>query len=196
MGYTRGSFPMMRAIHSRIVLALGAVALSSAIGSQPATPAQRAGVTAEPGYSTMHLQTQVGSCKFLNGRGRVEISFQGSILLSNVRGRKEITGNLVRQYNANGRELYYGKGRIVVTGQWRAIQWFGENFRAVWFGQGSVRVSGEYARNPQTGEFETGFFWYEDPTKRTAWPAQGTFEYRNPPLEAASGRTVTPRRRS
>lgn len=181
-----------------LLLPLGLFGLAAA---QPATPAQRAGVTPQPGFSTMHLETKIGSCKFIDGTGRVEISFSGSLLISQLKGTRVVSGNLTRQYHnpKENRELFYGRGRIVITGSWRGMQWFGRDMRAVFYGRGTVRLAGEYYESPtKPGTFESGWFWYEDPTKRQEWPANGTFEQRNPPFQAEvqEPKPVVPRRRT
>ncbi len=185
-------------IRTFILLGLTAASTFLAIQAeaQPATPAQRAGVTPKEGYETMHLLTKVGSCKFIDGEGRVEISFSGSLLLSQVKGSRVISGNLQRQYHdaKRGRELFYGTGKIIITGTWRGMQWFGRDMRTVWYGRGAVRLSGEYYASPtKPGTFESGWFWYEDPAKRQEWPATGSFEYRLPTWKEPA--PVVPRRR-
>lgn len=163
-----------------IVLLLGVSSLSHA---QLATPAQREGVKPNPDFGTMHLQTKIGSCKFFNGQGRLEINYTGSLLLHGFKGKYTVSGKLVRQYNApeRGRELYYGKGKIVLIGSFKSLQWFGRDLSAVWYGLGMVRLSGEYYESTsKPGTFESGWYWYGDPTKRQAWPATGSFEYPNP----------------
>ncbi len=165
--------------------------------AQKATAAQMAGVKPNKDFGTMHLTTKIGSCKFIDGEGRVEINFSGSLLLSQVKGTRVVSGNLVRQYNSpeRGRELFYGKGKIVVTGSFRGMQWFGKDFSAVWYGRGTVRLSGEYYESAtKPGTFESGWFWYDSPAERQPWPATGTFEQRNPPYKAPA--PIVPRRRT
>lgn len=171
---------------------LGAAFVGVAV-AQPATPAQRAGVTAQPGFATMHLEAMLGSFKMIDGQGRVEFSFEGTVLLSQIKGQRQVTGNVQRKYNAEGREVWFGRGRVVVTGSWRAIQWFGKDMRLVWFGQGVVRLSGEYYRDPVTRELRTGKMWYDNPAEIVDWPAQGSIDQRLPRYEAP--KPIEPRRR-
>ena len=199
IGYNDGLVLMMisRLLRSLSVLVfLFAISMSQA---QPATAAQRAGVVPSKDFGTMHLYTKIGSCKFLNGEGRLEISYSGSLLLSQFKGKYTITGNLVRQYNSpeHGRELYYGKGTIVLTGKWRGLQWFGRDFTAHWYGAGIARLTGEYYASPtKPGTFESGWVWADDISKRQAWPAVGSFETRNPPWKVIVPKQVVPKRRS
>lgn len=175
------------------------VGLSQVAIAQPATPAQRAGVTPRPEFGTLHLATKIGSCKFFNGQGRVEINYSGSLLIHGLKGKYTVSGNLVRQYHSpkRERELFYGKGKIVVTGSFKALQWFGRDFSAVWYGAGRVRLTGEYYESAtKPGTFESGWLWYNDPSKRIAWPATGSFEYPVPERQIAPApqprRRVTP----
>ena len=124
-----------------------------------------------PKYGTLNLFCNLGSFKMLPkvdlAEGRVEIAFSGTLLLSGFVGTKEITGDVGREYVANGRELYYGTGKAVLTGKFRGIQWFGKNLSGTWVGDGVCRLFGEFDANLSTGKF-----WYDDPTMKRNW---GTF---------------------
>jgi len=169
---------------SRITLALTAVLAAAVSFSQPATPAQRAGVPANPGFGTMHYQTKVGSFKMLDAQGRVEIDFTGTLLLSRYEGLPAaVSGDIRVEYDNKDRQkvVYFGSGRIVLNGKWRGAQIFGRNLRAVWFGAGVVRLSGEFDRN-----LETGWYWYDDPADRGPWPSQGVADFHLPPFRLAT----------
>lgn len=198
IGYNCGLFLMMISRLLRPVTLLVFLSANAALQAQQATPAQKAGVTPNKDYGTMHLSTKIGSCKFIDGVGRLEVSFSGSMLLNQFKGKYTVSGNLVRQYNSpeHGRELYYGRGKIVFIGSFRGLQWFGRDFSAVWYGRGTVRLSGEYYESAtKPGTFESGWFWYNDPAKRTPWPASGSFEQRNPAWTPNTPAPVQPRRR-
>lgn len=137
--------------------------------TQPATPEQRMGVPSDPNFATLHLSTKLGSFKLLDGVGRVEISFSGSILLSRIDGKVETSGRLRKEYESKDRVVYSGSGKVVVTGRWRGIQWFGRDMNAVWYGAGQARLAGEFDKN-----LETGKYWYDDPTRKFDWAASGT----------------------
>jgi hypothetical protein len=151
-----------------IGLCLG-VALSACALAQPATPAQREGVPDRADFATMHLRTQLGSFKIVPAgdtpaMGRFEMTFTGTVLIHDLKGRLETAGKLRLEYNDHGRRVFTGTGRIVVTGEWRSMQWFGSNMEAVWYGRGLIRVSGEFDRNLNTGEY-----WYDDPKQKYYW---------------------------
>lgn len=183
-------------ISKRIVtIAIGGMGILAALAfGQPATPAQREGVVAKPIYKTMHLATRVGTCKIIDSEGRLEINFTGSLLISQLKGKHVMTGKFSKEYDDRGRVLYYGTGKAVITGEWRAVQFFGRDFSAVWFGRGVARVGGEYDKDLKTGET-----WYDDPSFKIAWPAQGLMEMRLPTnLPTTNGpeaKPIVPRRK-
>lgn len=141
----------------------------------------------------MHLVSQLGSFRLIDGQGRVEFTFTGTVLLSQVKGKAVVTGDVVKQYEERGKTVYFGTGRVVVTGSWRAIQWFGKNMNLVWYGTGVARLAGEYYRDKATGELMTGWLWYDNPKERIAWPAQNTIDHRLPKWDAPA--QPQPRRR-
>lgn len=149
--------------------------------AQPATPAQRAGVKEDRAFGTMHFRTRLGSFKIINGRGRVEFSFKGTVMISDLKGTHTITGKTRKEFEKNGRVIYSGTGTVVVTGEWRAVQWFGKDMNAVWYGAGVVRLGGEFDQNQQTGDF-----WYEDPKKINYWPGSNTMDIANPSRAAGT----------
>ena len=158
---------------------LGICAMWSACAlAQPATAAQRAGVPSDPSYATLHLKTNIGSFKMVSGQGRVEVSFTGSLLISQLKdGSAVVAGNVRREYEGHGRELWFGTGKAVITGSWRAIQWFGRNMNAVWFGRGAIRLAGEFDKNLNTGEY-----WFDDPKTRNPWMTAGLATVTLPPI--------------
>ncbi len=148
---------------------LGLLACVAPAFGQPATDQQRAGVVPKPDYKTLHLETNLGSYKLLDGEGRVEISFTGTILISQLRGTLSTSGRLKKEYEDKGRAVYFGKGQMTITGTFRAIQWFGRDMKSVWYGKGIARLSGEFDRNLNVGKF-----WYDDPKNKFEWQAQGS----------------------
>jgi hypothetical protein len=112
----------------------------------------------------MFFQTNLGSFKLLNGEGRVEFSFSGTVLLSHVEGKIEPRGNLRQEFNDRNRRAYFGTGTIVVEGKFRAIQWFGSNMKGQWHGRGIARLIGEYDKN-----LETGYYWYASSGDKRPW---------------------------
>ncbi|MBS1721960.1 MAG: hypothetical protein JSS66_03015 [Armatimonadetes bacterium] len=162
-----------------------ASSMTASAFAQAATEAQKAGVG--PGnHGTMHFRTKLGSFKVINGEGRVEFTFTGTVLVSNLDGKLEVTGNVRKEYEAHKRVIYTGTGRCVVTGKWRAVQWFGRDMSAVWFGSGVIRLSGEFDRDQKTGEY-----WYEDPSQVDFWPGNNTIDAVNPKAVAGYNPNVT-----
>lgn len=137
--------------------------------AQPATPAQRAGVESKKDYATLHLRTKLGSFRMIDGEGRVEVQFTGTLLVSNLKGKIDISGKVRKEYDAKGRQAWFGTGKAIVTGSFRAIQWFGRDMQAVWYGKGICRLVGEFDKDLNTGEL-----WFDDPNDRMAWSASTT----------------------
>lgn len=153
---------------------------------QAATPEQRAGLIKTDGFGTMHFQTRLGSFKIIDGKGRVEINFKGSVLISKLKGTSVFSGNVRKEYSKNDREVWTGQGKVVVTGEWRGIQWFGRDLTAVWFGAGMIRLSGEFDREQKTGEY-----WYEDATNIRYWPGSSSIDIPCPENRAGYNPNVT-----
>ncbi|HRJ32179.1 MAG TPA: hypothetical protein PKY51_01295 [Fimbriimonadaceae bacterium] len=188
---------MMRNIEVRAFfngILCGVAFLLPALGAtQPATPAQRAGVTPKPDYGTLHLQANIGSFRMIDGVGRVEISFTGSVLISGdpKKLKIETQGNLRQEHMDDRRQTWFGTGRIVVTGSFRAIQWFGRDMRTVWYGRGIVRLTAEFDRN-----LKTGTFWYDNPEAKSEWFSQGITTITNPMKPATPPGGTVPRERT
>lgn len=160
--------------------------------AQPATPEQRAGTNNDPNYGTLHLRTKLGSYKLMNGAGRVDIRFVGSMLISGLEGTVVVdpaAGPVKEEYKNDKfqKQVFSGAGRVTVTGKFKAIQWFGKDMDTVWYGVGQARIDGEFDRN-----LETGFYWYDDPAEKFAWPSDGTMTITNPAPNRRRS-TVTPR---
>ena len=153
---------------SAAALALAAVAVPQAM-PKPATGQID---LKNPKYGTLNMQCNLGSFKLLpkldKAEGRVEVSFTGTLLLSQFEGTKVITGSIRKEYDANQREVYFGTGKAILTGRFRAIQWFGRNMAGTWTGEGVGRLYGEFDQNLQTGKF-----WYDDPTFKQNWGTAG-----------------------
>jgi len=179
----------MNTISIKLVTLLGTSVLATASIAQTATPAQREGILANPAFATMHLRASLGSFRLMDGQGRVEVNFTGSLLVSQLQnGKVTLVGKFEKQYDDRGRQLYYGKGKALITGKFRGIQWFGKDMNLVWFGAGRARLSGEYDKNLKTGEL-----WYDNPKVVTNWPPQGSFDY-TLPRPAAPKPVVPPRK--
>jgi hypothetical protein len=183
----------MTAMHRFFAWTILLAGLTSSAFAQPATPAQMAGVKdyGKP-MGTLHLQSNLGSFRLIDGLGRLEMRFTGTVLVSGLTDGKVTPGGSVKLEHKSGtRELYHGTGTIVVTGKWRAIQWFGTGMRAVWYGHGLARITGEFDRN-----LDIGRYWYNDPTQKFYWFAQSSITVTNPQqVQGRSGVKPTRRRR-
>lgn len=174
----------MKPIHALSLSSL-IVLVAARANAQPATPAQMAGVTPSSKFATIHLKTQIGSFKVVDAQGRIEIDFKGTMLLSQVKGTVVASPTLRKEYDSHGRQVYFGKGKVIVTGSWRGIQWFGTELSAVWYGAGLIRLSGEFDKNLNTGEF-----WFSDPKKKQFWLTNGSMTVTLPSV--LDVREVTP----
>lgn len=151
-----------------LLATVGVLGLLYAVGhSQPATPEQRGKLPLdERKYGTLNLSTRLGSFRAINCEGRMEFTFTGTVLISRMDGDVQVTGDVRKEYEFGDRKVYYGTGRVVASGKWRAIQWFGKDMRATFYGAGLVRVNGEFDSNQ-----DTGLFWYDDKDLALPWPA-------------------------
>jgi hypothetical protein len=161
------------------VLAIGLVAVAQS--GQPQAPATTAGRPIE----TMHLQTRLGSFKMLDGVGRVEMTFTGTVLLSNFKGDVNVEGDVRKEYDAHNRQAYFGTGRIVLDGQWRGVQWFGRNMNGTWTGNGLIRLFGDFDEN-----LETGTYYYANEPDRVLHWFNGGITAQLPQATAPTGRPV------
>lgn len=112
--------------------------------------------TGVAGNGTINLQCNIGSCRLIDGKGQVAISWSGTLLLNKYEGAAPIvTGNVRVEFDEHKRKAYFGTGKIILDGKFRGIQWFGKSFSAKWFGSGMMRLYGEFDRNGNTGTY-----WY------------------------------------
>lgn len=151
---------------SRLTLLILLLAAAFGASAQPATPAQRVGVEPKPDFATLHLRTKLGSFRMIDGQGRVEIQFTGTLLVTQLKGKIDITGKVKKEFDKDGRQAWFGTGRAIITGSFRAVQWFGRNMEAVWYGKGVCQIVGEFDKDLNTGEY-----WFDDPKDRMAWSA-------------------------
>lgn len=111
------------------------------------------------GYGVMRLQAKLGSFALEGGQGKLEMDFRGTLLLHDYQGDAPvITGQVRKEFEGMGRSVWFGKGKAVLNGSWRRIQWFGGDLNAIWNGRGIARLFGEYT--DETGD--TGTVWVDD----------------------------------
>lgn len=124
-----------------------------------------------PGADTVHLQTTIGSFKLIDGEGTVSFSFEGTVLLINVKGDIKPEGNLRKEFDEPkmNRVAYFGKGKLTIKGSWHGIQWFGTNMTGTIKGSSIVRIVGEFDK-----DLNTGTYWFDDdPTTKNPWYTSG-----------------------
>jgi hypothetical protein len=159
------------------------VAIFAQSGSSATTPPPPKEET-----DVLHLETNIGSFKMLDGVGKVELSFTGTILISQLEGTLSASGGLRKEYSARDKQAYHGTGTLVLDGKFRSVQWFGTDLKGRWDGRGRVRLYGEFDQN-----LNTGSYWYgSDTANKAAWSSYGT-EIQLP--EFKIGATGTPRER-
>lgn len=164
--------------------------------AQPASPTEMGSFAGRRDMAVMRLNTNLGSFRSIDGEGRLEFSFSGTVLLANVDGRVTQTSNLRKEYelkDAKGkviRQVFSGTGRFVIEGKWRAVQWFGSDMRAVWWGKGFMRITGEFDRNLRTGDY-----WYDNPAQKQAWPSTSLLTLTLPPPAFGANPNANPQMR-
>ena len=116
---------------------------------------------ATQGTTILHFTCNVGSFRFVNGIGKVDMDFKGTVLVTDLKGTIKPSGNIKLEYDSRGRKAYFGAGHIVVQGEFRQLQWFGQDLQGSWDGRGRALLYGEYDKN-----LDTGFFWFLNETDR------------------------------
>lgn len=145
-----------------VVATLGSIAVAQ-------TPSVNWKPKAGDPVDTIFMETNLGSFRLINGKGRVEFSFTGTVLVSGLKGTVTPTGNVRKEYDKNGRVAYFGTGKMVVDGEWRAVQWFGRNMKGTWWGAGIVRMYGEF-----DSKLDTGLYWFASDPEKKYWSPYGT----------------------
>lgn len=150
----------------RPLLAAAALLTVALAVPQEATPEQRGKWPVSNEYAAVHFDAGIGSFRNIDGKGRFEVNFRGTILISKLKkgGTITATGNLKKEYEGMDRVIYTGQGKVVVDGEWRVIQWFGTDMSGHWYGRGVMRVIGEFDKN-----LNTGHYWYTDPENKVVW---------------------------
>ncbi|MCC6404616.1 MAG: hypothetical protein IT207_11470 [Fimbriimonadaceae bacterium] len=179
---------MTRPIRAFVIACLPLLAFTG--HSQMATPAQMAGVTPDPNFGVLHMQTHLGSFRLIDGRGRVEFTFEGTVLISKLKGTWKLDGAARKEYEGHDRLVLNGRGKMTVTGEWRAIQWFGTNMKGVWYGFGTARLQGEFDRN-----LNTGTYWFEDTKDVRYWLANNVIDVTVPTRKMGTNPNAVPKKK-
>jgi hypothetical protein len=120
---------------------------------------------------TLHVKTNVASFKVLPKgdkmpAGRLEFGFEGTVLITGMEPGSflKTTGNIRKEYQEpkSGKQVYFGKGRILLVGKFSNCQWFGRNLDLTFQGDAIVRMIAEFDSKLNTGEF-----WF-DPNEKVA----------------------------
>jgi hypothetical protein len=118
---------------------------------------------ADQNLKVLDFKTSVGSFKLLGSEhpahGRLEISFTGTVLVSGLTsGTVTPSGGVGKEYDnaQHKKQVFHGKGKIVVDGEFEAIQFFGRDLTGTFTGLGIFRLYGEFDKNLNTGDY-----WYE-----------------------------------
>ena len=155
------------------ILGVTALGLCAFLVAQGGPTTQRVPVPNDPSIAEVYLTTKIGSFKLLDGVGRVEMNFTGTMLVSQLKGTVTTSGNLKKEYSSKSKEAWHGTGKIIVDGEFRAIQWFGTSLSGKWRGRGTARIYGEFDTN-----LETGYYWYSsDPSRKIPWSMYGMTLY-------------------
>jgi hypothetical protein len=122
----------------------------------------------------VNLSTSVGSFKLLwSGdvpvNGTLSFSFKGTVLITGLQGTVTTTGAIAKEYDdaKHKKQAYYGSGKMVISGKYTSVQWFGRDMKARFTGQGLFRLFGEFDRNLSTGVFNY------DGEEENAWGTGG-----------------------
>lgn len=183
---------MKRALPLLFALSAAGTIASAQMSVVPTTavpePAQ-AELTSK-GWGVIHFVSNLGSFKCIDGSGRLEFEFKGTVLIAGLEGTATPTGTIKVEYDANKRKVMTGAGRLIIEGKWRGVQWFGANMRGVWWGKGAIRFVGEFDKNLQTGDY-----WFNKIEEKQSWPAVGTITMFLPRVNYASDENIVPKER-
>lgn len=177
----------------------GLLAFSAAIAQTPTSPVPP---YAAPAKATLSLKTKLGSFRLLPKgpipiQGKFTISFTGTILISGMKGTIQPSGNIRQEVNdvKHQRQVFFGTGKLVMNGQYKAVQWFGRDMNAVFEGFGIFQLYGEYDKN-----LETGIFSYDNYKTVQKWETYGRAAYvpemNSGLMKPLQPRDVTPKKKS
>ena len=155
------------------LVAAGAFAWVWAQGAETAANAIPEVPEVEGNTGVLNLDCKLGTFRSIDGVGQLDVSFTGALLISKLEGEYVEFGNLRKEFEDDERVCFTGEGRVVVSGSWRAVQWLGADMTGKWDGRGILRVGGEFWENPETGELETGKYWYDEPDEWQPFPSSG-----------------------
>ncbi len=164
---------MMRPLPARLSVAALALLLGAQAFGQSASGA-KSGASASP-IDTLFMSTTVGSFKILPAgpdktRGTLDVEFEGTVMVSGLTGTATPGPGVRLEYKRDdhNRRVFFGKGRIRVDGEFRAIQFFGRNLKGSFRGSGVARLYGEFDK-----KMETGYYWFASRPEKIDWGSYG-----------------------
>lgn len=140
-----------------VVALLPIIALAPALGQSQNAPE----------IDTLNFEANIGSFKMATCKGKAEFTFQGTALLADFKGTVTPVGDLKVEFDdkKKNRKTYFGKGKLILEGEWSAVQVFGKGFKGYFRGHGFVQMQGEFDKDLKTGTW----WWSSSPDKKTAW---------------------------
>ena len=139
---------------------------------------------------TLYFSTTVGSFKILppgpdKTKGTLDMEFEGTLMVSELKGQITPGAGVRLEYSRpkHGRQVYFGKGHIRVSGDFRSMQFFGRNLKGSYTGVGVARLYGEFDKN-----METGYYWFASKPEKIDWGSYGRTVY----VPAYKAPTVAP----
>src|SRR2546423_1364660 len=105
-------------------------------------PAMALGQAQPPPTGTLLFTCNVGSFRFVNGTGKLDFDFKGTVLVSDLKGTVKTSGNIRQEYKGHGRQAYFGSGHLTLDGDFHSLQWFGQNMKGQWVGRGRALLYG------------------------------------------------------
>jgi hypothetical protein len=158
------------ALASLVAVTGFALALQSVAPQQGGVPSSALALLPKPKLNdTLRVKTNVASFKILPKgdqmpAGRLQFSFEGTVLVTGLAPGSYLktTGNIRKEYEdkEHGKQVYFGKGSILLVGKFSNCQWFGRNLDFTFKGSAIVRMIAEFDSKLQTGEF-----WF-DPSEK------------------------------
>ena len=144
----------MMHLRNRLPIAAAAIFASMSLG---------ASASAAENLNVINFKSKVGSFKLLGtdkpAKGALEFEFTGTVLVSGLSsGNVTASGNLREEYDnpKYKKKVFHGSGKLVITGEFNAVQFFGKNVSGRYTGVGIFRFYGEFDK-----DLNTGTYWYD-----------------------------------
>ena len=154
---------MMRLLTSRSTVALTVLTLAVVAHGQA------------KGDDTLYFSTTVGSFKLLppgpeKTAGTLDVEFEGTLMVNGLKGQITPGAGVRLEYDRpkHERKVYFGKGHIRISGDFRSIQFFGRNLKGSFKGVAVARLYGEFDKN-----METGYYWFGSNPQKQDWGSYG-----------------------